>query len=206
VTGPLRDVFAEPLLFVYGAADEGEARANEQVARAFAKIRPGVSVAYPVISDIEFFASKEPLANERALFLVGRTNRVLAALEESSAFPIRVEAGAVTVGRERMSGKELGAAFVRPNPARPDRYVVVVAGADVPGTLRAMSLPDLLPDFVVWDEGVAPSRGQVLLGAGSLRAGGFFTKDWALPAAVTDPMARSPRAEPAAPEPLPSPP
>ncbi|MDB4933056.1 MAG: hypothetical protein JWP87_28 [Labilithrix sp.] len=195
VTGPIRDVFSEPILFVYGDG-EGEARANEQVARAFAKIRPGVQVAYPVMSDADFLAKNEPLANDRALFLVGRNNRVLAALEKTSAFPIHVDAGAVTLGRERFTGKELGAAFVHPNPLRPDRYVVVVAGADVPGMLRAMSLPDLLPDFVVWDEGVAPSRGQVLLGAGSLRAGGLFTKDWALPAQLVDPLAKSARTAP----------
>ena len=188
VTGPIRDVFADPILFVYGADDD--ARANEQLARHFAKIRAGVQVAYPVMSDVEFFAKNEPLANDRALFLVGRTNKVLAALEQTSAFPIRVEAGAVTVGRERFAGRELGAAFVRPNPTRADRYVVVVAGADVPGTLRGMSLPDLLPDFVVWDETVAPARGQILLGAGSFRAGGFFDKEWALPAKTADPFAR----------------
>ena len=192
VTGPIRDVFSDPILFVYGASD-GEARANEQVARAFAKIRPGVQVAYPVLSDAEFLAKNEPLANERALFLVGRENRVLAALEHASAFPIHVEAGAVTMGQQRFTGKELGAAFVRPNPLRADRYVVVMAGADAAGTLRAMSLPDLLPDFVVWDETVAPSRGQVLLGAGSLRAGGLFSKEWALPAQVADPLAKTAR-------------
>ncbi len=191
VTGPIRDVFSEPTLFVYGASRADEARANEQVARSFAKIRPGVQVAYPVMSDAEFFAKNEPVANERALFLVGRDNRVLAELERSSAFPIHVEAGAVTVGQQRFTGKELGAAFVRPNPARPDRYVVVMAGADVPGTLRATSLPDLLPDFVVWDEKVAPSRGQILLGGGSLRAGGLFTKEWALPAQLADPLAKT---------------
>ena len=209
VTGPIRDVFAEPILFVYGSADV-DARANEQVARAFAKIRPGVQVTYPVLSDAEFFAKSEPLANDRALFLVGRENRVLAALERSSAFPIHVEAGAVTVGQQRFTGHELGAAFVRPNPLRPDRYVVVVAGADVPGTLRAMSLPDLLPDFAVWDDGLAPSRGQVLLGAGSLRAGGMFTKEWALPAQINDPLARTSRlparAEPDQSQPAESPP
>ena len=200
VTGPIRDVFSEPILFVYGADEPGEARANEQVARAFAKIRPGVQVAYPIMSDTEFLAKNEPLANDRALFLVGRTNRVIGALEQSgsraSAFPIKVEAGAVTVGSERYTGKELGAAFVRPNPARPDRYVVVVAGADIPGMLRALSLPELLPDFVVWDEGVAPSRGQVLLGAGALRAGGLFTKEWAIPPQLADPLSRAPRARP----------
>ena len=184
------------------------------MARAFAKIRPGVQVTYPVLSDAEFFAKSEPLANDHALFLVGRENRVLAALERTSAFPIHVEAGAVTVGQQRITGKELGAAFVRPNPLRPDRYVVVMAGADVPGTLRAMSLPDLLPDFAVWDEGLAPSRGQVLLGAGSLRAGGIFTKEWGLPAQTVDPLARTSRgparaepdqSQPGEPAPSPSP-
>ena len=199
VTGPIRDVFAEPILFVYGSSDD-DARANEQVARHFAKIRAGVQVAYPIMSDAEFLEQNQPLANDRALFLVGRTNKVLAALEQTSAFPIHVEAGAVTVGRERFTGKELGAAFVRPNPARADRYVVVVAGADVPGTLRGMSLPDLLPDFVVWDETVAPARGQILLGSGSFRAGGLFDKEWALPAKTADPFARLRRsAEPAPP-------
>jgi poly(3-hydroxybutyrate) depolymerase len=201
VTGPIRDVFSEPILFVYGADEE--ARANEQVARAFAKIRPGVHVAYPVMSDTEFLAKNEPLANDRALFLVGRTNRVLAALESSAAFPIHVSAGEVTVGRERFTGKELGAAFIRPNPVRADRYVVVVAGADVAGTLRAMSLPDLLPDFVVWDDAISPSRGQVLLGAGSLRAGGLFDKEWGLPAKTSDPLGRARRPAEAPPAPSP---
>lgn len=130
---------------------------------------------------------------------MGRANRVLAELEKTAPFPIHVEAGAVTVGSARFAGKELGAAFVRPNPLRADRYVVVVAGADVTGTLRATSLPDLLPDFVVWDEAVAPARGQVLLGAATLRAGGLFTKEWALPTPIADPFAkraRAPKPEP----------
>lgn len=191
VTGPIRDVFYEPILFVW--ADGDEARANEEVARSFAKIRGGVFVSYPIMSDTQFFESKEPLANDRALFLVGRTNKVLAALAQTSPMPIEVLGGAVNIGKQRITGNQLGAAFVRPNPARPDRYVVVVAGADAAGTLRATSLPDLIPDFVVWDEGLAPSRGQVLLGAGSLRAGGDFQKDWSLPATFADPLARAPR-------------
>lgn len=192
VTGPIRDAFHEPLLFVYGGGDD--ARANERVARGFAE-RPGVVTSYPVISDAEFLARGEPFANERALFLVGRANKVLAALDSAATnigapFPLRVEDGAVTLGKERFVGRELGGAFIHPNPLRPDRYVVVVAGADMPGTLRALSLPDLLPDFVVWDEGVAPARGQIMLGAGTLRAGGVFENDWSLPAAFDDPPAR----------------
>ncbi len=183
ITGPIRDVFHEPILFVYGTEDD-DARANEHVARSFASLRSGVHVAYPIMSDAEFLAKKEPLANERALFLVGRTNKLIAALEAiGGSFPVKIESGAVTVGTTRYTGKELGAAFVRPNPARPDRYVVVVAGGDVPGTLRALSLPEVLPDFIVWDEGLAPSRWHIILGGGSVKAGGFFKKDWSLPPA-----------------------
>lgn len=187
IEGPLRDVFHEPVLFVYAASGE-EAPVAERVARAMAKVRGGVDVSYPVTSDAEFFARGEPLAHDRALFLVGRDNRVLAEIEAKSApFPIRVDAEGVRVGAERITGREVGAAFIRPNPLRPDRYVVVVAGADAAGTLRALSLPDLVPDFVVWDESLAPARGQILLGSGSVRAAGFFGLDWSLPGSFADP-------------------
>lgn len=192
VTGPFRDVFHEPITFVY--ADGDEARANLQVAKAFAE-RPGIPASYPLLSDTEFLARHEPLANDRALFLVGRDNKVLRALEAAPgatgpALPIHVEAQAITIGEQRLTGRELGAAFIHPNPLRPDRYVVVVAGADVAGTLRAESLPDFLPDFVVWDQALAPARGQVLLGPATLRAGGLFRNDWSLPASITDPLGR----------------
>jgi hypothetical protein len=70
---------------------------------------------------------------------------------------------------------------------------VVVEGVSALGTWRSLSLPDLLPDFVVWDEQVAPSRGQILLGAGALRAGGFFGNDWSLPEKMEDPLSSRPR-------------
>jgi poly(3-hydroxybutyrate) depolymerase len=193
VTGPFRDVFRSPILFVYGTADPAFARANEEVARAFATIRWGISVKYPMMSDAEFLARGEALANDRALFLVGgaRSNRVVRALEAD--FPIRVDGDAIVLGGQRIVGKQLGAAFVRPNPRRPDRYVAVVEGVDALGTWRALSLPDLLPDFVVYDESVAPARGQMLLSAASVRAAGFFDNDWSLPAAFADPLATAVR-------------
>jgi len=193
VTGPIRDAFHAPLLFVWGASDPAQARANEAVAREWAAIRGGVTVRYPIESDTEFFARGESLANDRALFLVGdaKSNRVLRELE--GALPIRVDGDAVVIGSERITGDEVGAAFIRPNPKRPDRYLVVVEGTSALGTLRSLSLPDLLPDFVVWDKSVAPARGQMLLSAGALRAGGFFGEDWSLPATLDDPLAKKPR-------------
>jgi poly(3-hydroxybutyrate) depolymerase len=189
ITGPLRDAFHAPLLFVYGTDDPSQSRANEEVARAWALVRWGVTVHYPIMSDAEFLARGEPLANDRALFLVGnaRSNRVLRDLEAD--LPIRIDGDAVVIGAQRIEGKQLGAAFVRPNPRRPDRYLVVVEGVDALGTWRSLSLPDLLPDFVVYDEQVAPARGQILLSAGLVRAAGFFGSDWSLPARLDDPLA-----------------
>jgi hypothetical protein len=196
VTGPIRDAYHAPLLFVYGANDPAEARANEEVARAWAADGWGIVVHYPVMSDAEFFAQGEPLANDRALFLVGnaRSNRVVRAIEPE--LPIHVDAGAIVIGSERVGGAEVGAAFVVPNPRRRDRYLVVVEGVDAAGTWRSLSLPSLLPDFVVYDAHVAPARGQMLVGAGSVRAAGFFTNDWSLPEAFSDPLATSKRVAP----------
>lgn len=80
----------------------------------------------------------------------------------------------------------------RVNCARCD--VVVIEGVDAAGTWPSLSLPSLLPDFIVDDADLGPPRGQMLLGAGSVRAGGFFSNDWSLPASVHDPLAHAKRA------------
>jgi hypothetical protein len=108
--------------------------------------------------------------------------------ELEPSFPIRIEGDDVILGTRHLAPKEgtaarsqLGVAFIRPNPRRADRYVVVVEGVGPLGTWRSLSLPDMLPDFVVFDEDVAPARGGLLLGGAAIRAGGFFTGDWGLP-------------------------
>lgn len=192
-TGPLRDVFHEAVLFVWGASDPGQARSNQEAAQAWARVRWGVHVEYPILSDVEFFERGEPLANDHALFLVGnaRSNRVVRELEPS--FPIRVEGRDVVVGPLDPSAtriatrdgaadwSQLGVAFIQPNPRRSDRYVVVVEGVGPLGTWRSMSLPEMLPDYVVFDEAVAPARGQLVLGSASVRMAGYFANDWSLP-------------------------
>jgi hypothetical protein len=196
VTGPIRDVFHEPIVFVWGASDHDGAAANEAVARGFAKIRPGIDVHYPVMSDIEFLARGEKLDGDRALFLVGnaKENALVRALEKD--FPIKVEGDAVKLGAKTLRSEEIGAMFVRPNPRHPSSYVVVVEAPTPVGTMRALSLPDILPDFVVWDRHVAPSRNQLILGAGALVAGGRFNNDWSLPADTDDPLAKTTRPTP----------
>lgn len=205
VTGPLRDVFHEPLLFVWGASDPAQARANEEVARAWARVHPGVHVAYPMMSDEEFFASGQVLANDKALFLVGNaaSNRVVRALEPG--LRIRIDGTDVVLGSRRIASAggvhgQLGAAFIQPNPARPDRYVVVIEGVGPLGTWRSLSLPDMLPDYAIYDEGVEPAHAQLLLGLGSLRVGGYFDADWGLPPGPDDVVPPAVSPSPAAPE------
>ena len=198
VTGPIRDVFHEPVVFVWGAGDPAQARANEEVAQAWAHVRAGVHVDYPVMSDAEFVARGESIANDRALFLVGNaaSNRIVRDLEPS--FPIRIAGEEILVGDQRYAARpgdrtdqaehggasvsQLGVAFIRPNPRRLDRYVVVVEGVGPLGTWRSLSLPDILPDFVVFDQDVAPASGQLILGGGKVRAGGYFGTGWSVPA------------------------
>ena len=59
--------------------------------------------------------------------------------------------------------------------------MVVVEGVGPLGTWRSLSLPEMLLDYVVFDRGVAPARGMLLLGSASVRAAGHFSSDWQLP-------------------------
>jgi hypothetical protein len=166
-------------VFVVGTQDAAQTRVNHDVAVALATPPYGVEARWPVVADVDV---DDAMANDHSLFLVGagRSNSYVASIE--AELPIRVEQDGIVLGNQRFEGEELGTMFIYPNPRVPERYVVVLAGVNVQGTLRALSLPRLLPDFVVWDAGVAGARGQMVLGNASLRAGGMFDRDWQLKA------------------------
>ena len=175
----------------YGAATRMHAPTSRSRAR-FAKIRPGVQVAYPVMSDTEFLA-RERAARERSRALPRRSH-------EQGARRARARTGARSRSRSsrRRDGRHASASRARSSARRsfvrtrlrPDRYVVVVAGADVAGHAACALAAGSPPRLRRLGRGLAPSRGQILLGAGSLRAGGLFTKDWSLPAQIADPLAQ----------------
>jgi len=101
---------------------------------------------------------------------------------------MKVEEGSIVFAGKTFKGAQLGAAFVVPHPKAKQHYLLVVEGVDALGTFRALSLPELLPDFVIWDERLAPARGQTLLSFGAVLAGGFFDTHWKPPASFDDPM------------------
>jgi hypothetical protein len=180
LSGPLRDVFNEPLVFVYGTQESAETRVNREVARAWARIRYGVDARYLIIADTEL---TDDIADAHSLVLVGDagSNRVVRAMD--AKLPFRVSGRTVSAWtngqrKKTWSGSDIGVAFVYPNPDHPARYVLVVEGTTPLGTFRSLALPDLLPDFAVYDEHVETARGQLTLGDASLMAAGLFRKDW----------------------------
>ena len=192
LAGPIRDVWNEPLTIVYGAGDPAQTTANLEVAQALATIRWGVDVKYPIVKDSEVDPAAAPT---KATILIGnaRSNRITRALEKQ--LPIQIVApsdaqpgGAITFAGKTFTGNQLGAMFVVPHPLATSRYLLVVEGVDALGTWRSLSLPELLPDFVIYDERVAPARGQQLLSFGAVLAGGFFDESWQPPATFADPL------------------
>jgi poly(3-hydroxybutyrate) depolymerase len=177
LSGPLRDVFYEPLVFAYGTLDPDQAQVNEEVARYFARVRWGVDVRYPVVADTDV---DDATAASHSLFLIGNaeTNRIVRDLD--ARLPFHVTDGAIEAGGRTYRGDELGVAFIYPNPDHPDRYVVVVEGTTSMGTFRSTFLPDLLPDWMVYDRHLAPSRSPIILGPGRPVAAGLFDRSWKL--------------------------
>ena len=181
LAGPIRDVFHEPVIVVVGTLDPRLTRANEELARHFAAVRIGFDVAYPIVRDVDLDPA---LAATHSLVLVGgsQSNAITRALDARLPIHVTQDPPMVRVGAREHRGDELGTAFVHPNPDHPDRYVVVLGGTTVASTRRAMALPDLLPDWVVYDQRLAPARGQMILGTAELVAGGQMDERWAIPA------------------------
>jgi predicted esterase len=181
LSGPIRDAFFEPLVFVYGTQDPVQTRANRETARAWARIKWGVDIRYPIIADTEL---DESTGETHSLVLVGNadSNRVVKELEPD--LPFKVSGGSITTTVEgstkEWKGRDLGVAFIYPNPKHPTRYVVVLEGTSALGTFRAVALPEILPDFVVYDDRIALARGQIVLGNGTPLAAGLFRSDWSL--------------------------
>ena len=181
--GPIRDAWNGPLAFVYGTLDDRQTNATKEVAEHFRTLWAG-NTRYALLADR---AAPRTLARTHSLFLVGSKESNLLVRELDAALPFGIENGAVRAGHALLRGDaEAGVLFVYPNPENPDRYVVVLSAVTAAGLFRAMSLPLQLPDFIVFDSGLAPAAGQQVLGAARVLGGGYFDRNWALPPSFAD--------------------
>lgn len=179
VSGPIRDVYLEPLTFVVGTTDPTHTLANRLTAEHWAHPQ-GWIVDYPIVEDHEV---TEAMIRERTLVLIGspRSNALHARWRHQ--LPIQIDDEAVQVGDRRYEGPDVGVAFVAPCPDAPQRSVLVIAGTTPIATLRSLALPDILPDYAVFDASLAPARGKWSAsgsGAHYLEAG-LFGMDWSVP-------------------------
>lgn len=178
VSGPIRDVFHEPLVFVYGGRDEDERGRLREVARVLAN-PTGWNVSYPLLDAREFDESAHPHAT---FVFVGEASSHAPLASRVASLPIRADVSAIALGDRRIEGNDLGTAFVVPDPSRENRSLLVVTGTSVAGIEHATALPDLLPDYVVFDASVEAMRGRFAGGGSgaSFLAAGFFAADWSL--------------------------
>jgi poly(3-hydroxybutyrate) depolymerase len=160
VVGPIRDAIDGPTLVVYGARTPAESAMNRRVAEAWARPNAHVRSNIRVIADDAYTPAD---ARGRTVVLVGTpaSNAVIERMQPS--LPLRVDGGVVRTHDRALTGAT-GAVFVAPSPDAADGRVVVVTGTSALGVWRSRFLPDLVPDFVVFDDGIAPARGRVILG------------------------------------------
>ncbi|MFO8074338.1 MAG: alpha/beta hydrolase-fold protein [Polyangia bacterium] len=175
LSGPIGDALYEPLLFVYGTADPDETALALRLVEKLRVPQRGTDVRWPIKADVEIDA--EDIENH-SLVLVGtpRGNSLLDRIDER--LPIRAGDGWIEAGGRCFEGETTSAAFIHPNPLNPDRYVVVHTAASVAGLFYAAHLPELLPDWVIYDASDWGRAGGLVLDERELLAAGFFDDDW----------------------------
>jgi hypothetical protein len=178
--GPIRDVLHDPLVFVVGTQDPELTEAHRLVAKAMASVRRGVIIDYPIVDDT---ALDPTVAASSSLVLIGGPRANSWTAKADAKLPIHVAPGSVVVGKKSMENAALSAVFVFASPfagpAQP-RSIVVAAGASLEATLRLPALPELVPDWVIFDRDVLPAAGAQLLTPGKYVAAGMFDEAWGL--------------------------
>ncbi|MBL8681190.1 MAG: prolyl oligopeptidase family serine peptidase [Myxococcales bacterium] len=172
--GPIREAFDGPILVVYGARLASESAMNRRVAESWANVPTGARMNVRIVADDAYQPSD---ARGRTVVLVGTpaSHRVIERMQ--SSLPIRVQANEIRT-HDRVIAGGSSAVFVAQSPDAEDGRVVVVTGTSALAVWRSRSLPELVPDYVVFDDRIRAARGRVLLGRyASIVCAGFYTPE-----------------------------
>ena len=183
LSGPLGDLAWEPQVHVYGTQSPEDTeilkRAALLGARGWTRDPEFSQVRHTVVPDTELTPE---LVRERALVLYGNAANNAVLKEIGDRLPIRVGADYLEMRETRLTEKDIGAKFICPNPLRPDRYLVVLAGLSAEAVERGGTLPLFLPDYIVFDRHFKDPVQRMVLGRRKAVELGFFTEEWKLPA------------------------
>lgn len=178
LAGPADAVYGQDVRLVYGTAEPEAVETLKALAEHLARYRDGSDLALPVIPDT---AVGDRAAT--ALILVGTPAQNPLVAEVLPSLPVEIEAEAIRIGGRKVRGASLGALVGYPDPAAPGRPLLLVTGTDLAGVALARSLPELWPDYLVYDAGLSGRTGGKVLGDRMVRLGGFFGPDWEGPPA-----------------------
>ncbi|MEL6180464.1 MAG: prolyl oligopeptidase family serine peptidase, partial [Myxococcota bacterium] len=177
VAGPLSDALLHRQLIVYGTQDPAQTEANRLTAQWFSHgDRPRWAIRYPIKADIDV---TEVDIRQHTLVLIGNPKSNALTRRLLPHLPVQFSDDTLTLSNGRQfSGEGVGISLIHPHPDNPDEYLVLHAGVDRQGTLASRHLPWLVPDYLVYDQGLTRQRRGTLLGARRVRAGGFFNQAW----------------------------
>jgi len=162
-SGPIGDVFFEPLVIVKGTTGTEHERfvmdwLAGHVPAYFKKTNGGV---HRGVFDGESFYEIRVLADREVsdevleshnliLWGTAASNSVVESFGE--ACPVGLERNRLTLGERAFEGTDVGMAVCFPSPFNPERYAVLVGGVS-PAALAASSHLNLqlLPDYLAWN-------------------------------------------------------
>lgn len=175
VEGPLRDVFFDPFVVVYGTADPVEAEANLLTAEAVRSFSPWITARAPILRDVDATAAD---LRGRHVVLVGGPRSNLHTRAIADSLPVRFEDDALVFDGVRYEGADVGISTILPSPFDPGHALVLHAGVGAEGTLSARYLPELAPDWLIYDSRLRATWGDYVLGRRDVLAGGLYDGMW----------------------------
>ncbi len=175
LAGPIRDAMYEPLMFVYSTALPAEEALARRLVEQMRSPRPGTTVHWPAKADTQVTPAD---IETHSLVIVGTPEGNTLLRKVAPHLPITVQGNAILVGAKRYPGENNAAALIYPNPLNPARYVVVHTAASLRGLFYAAHLPEILPDYIVYDGSTWQRKMGRVLDERPVLDAGFFDKHW----------------------------
>jgi hypothetical protein len=189
LSGPLEDVFYDPVLFVVGTrGDTLATEANAAAARRAANWGPTAHVSFRVVRDTE--VTRDEMQRSHLILFGGpATNRIAADLRVDQ-LPLRLTADGAQLGARVVAAASPALIYIYPSPRRsrgaPPRYVVVCdakerRGLELLATRLSGGRSDLLKsDWLLLDAGSEEDAPHVV-------SEGWFDGEWQVTPSAPEP-------------------